>query len=211
MRILDLSVGISPTLPVWPNNPGIELTRMNDMSQGANSNVSRLALGVHSGTHVDAPVHFVAGGTGVDTLALEILIGLAYVAHLPNIARVTQPDLAALTLPTGTKRLLLKTRNSTYWAQGDTVFHTDFVGVGPDAAQWIVDQGIALVGVDYLSVAPWKESRPTHEILLKAGVVVVEGLNLSEAAPGVYDFICLPLKLVGCDGAPARAVLLTKD
>lgn len=211
MRILDLSVGISPALPVWPNNPGIELTRMNDMRQGANSNVSRLALGVHSGTHVDAPVHFVAGGTGVDTLALETLIGPAYVAHLPNVARITQPDLAALTLPAGTKRLLLKTRNSTYWAQGDTEFHTDFVGVGPDAAQWIVDQGIALVGVDYLSVAPWKESRPTHEILLKAGVVVVEGLNLAEANTGVYDFICLPLKLMDCDGAPARAVLIAKD
>ena len=208
MRIYDVTVSVSPAMPVWPNNPGVELERMNEIEAGANSNVSRLAMGVHSGTHVDAPVHFIQGTPGVDTLKLEILIGRASVIHLPRVVRVTAPDLAAAKISPRTKRLLIKTRNSDFWANGDREFHTDYVGVGPDAAEWLVRRGIQLVGVDYLSVAPWKESRPTHEILLKAGVVVVEGLNLSTVKPGLYQFICLPLKLIGCDGAPARAVLI---
>ena len=207
MKIIDLTLGISPAIPVWPNNPGVELERMNKIEAGANSNVSRLALGVHTGTHVDAPVHFVQGATGVDTLDLATLIGPACVIYLPKVNRVTAPDLIAAKIPPRTKRLLIKTRNSDYWARGETEFHTDYVGVGPDAAEWLVKKKIALVGVDYLSVAPWKESKPTHEILLKAGVVVVEGLNLSAVKPGLYTFTCLPLKLVGCDGAPARAIL----
>ena len=196
MKIYDVTIGISPAMPVWPNNPGVELERMNKIEAGASSNVSRLALGVHSGTHVDAPVHFIQGATGVDTLNLGILMGRASVIHLPKVARITAPDLAAAKISPGTKRLLIKTRNSDLWAKGDNEFHTDYVGVGPDAAEWLVHRGIQLVGVDYLSVAPWKESRPTHEILLTAGVVVVEGLNLSAIKPGLYQFICLPLKLM---------------
>jgi len=210
MPIYDVTVGISPTLPVWPNNPGVELERMNKIEAGANSNVSRLALGVHSGTHVDAPVHFIQGAAGVETLKLEVLLGPAYVLDLPGIARVTAPDLASAKIPADTQRLLIKTRNSEFWARGDKEFHTDYVGVGADAAEWLVQRGLQLVGVDYLSVAPWKESVPTHTILLKAGVVVVEGLNLSDVKSGMYELICLPLKLVGSDGAPARAVLVER-
>jgi arylformamidase len=132
------------------------------------------------------------------------------VIHLPRAGRVTAPDLARARIPPRTKRLLIRTRNSAYWAGGDAEFHTDFVGVGPDAAEWLVARGIALVGVDYLSVAPWKESGPTHQVLLRAGVVVVEGLNLSAIRPGRYDLVCLPLKLLGCDGAPARAILIER-
>jgi arylformamidase len=208
MTIYDISVGISPAMPVWPNNPGVELERMNQIEAGANSNVSRLAMGVHSGTHVDAPVHFIQGAAGVDTLNLDTLIGPAHIIHLPNVSRVTPPDLDSAQIPSEVRRLLIRTRNSDFWASGDTQFHTDYVGVGPDAAEWLVQRRLQLVGVDYLSVAPWKESRPTHEILLKAGVVVVEGLNLSAIEPGTYQLICLPLKLMGCDGAPARAVLI---
>jgi arylformamidase len=208
MQILDVSLDISPALPVWPNNPGVELERINKIEAGASSNVSRLALGVHTGTHVDAPVHFIQGAAGVDTLKLEALMGRACVLHLPGVSRVTAPDLAAAKIPPRTRRLLLKTRNSEFWARGDSEFHTDFVGVGPDAAEWLVRRRMQLVGVDYLSVAPWKESQATHRILLQAGVVVVEGLNLAAVQPGAYRFICLPLKLLGCDGAPARAVLI---
>ena len=208
MKTIDISIPVSPAMPVWPNNPGVELVRINKIEAGANSNVSRLALGVHTGTHVDAPVHFVQGAPGIDSLALGVLIGKAYIINLPRAKRVTAPDLASAKIPPRTKRLLIRTRNSDYWARGDTDFHTDYVGVGPDAAEWLVKRRIQLVGVDYLSVAPWKESRPTHEILLRAGIVIVEGLNLSGVAPGPYDFICLPLNLVGCDGAPARAVLM---
>ncbi len=207
MRIFDLSVGISPSLPIWPGNPGIEIARVQDMDKGDHANVSRLSLGVHTGTHVDAPVHFVNGAAGVDTLPLEVLVGPALVIHLPAVAVVTAPDLEAAQVPPGTRRLLIKTRNSTYWANGETMFHTDFAGVSVDAAHWLVTHGVALVGVDYLSVAPWKQGTPTHRALLEAGVVIVEGLNLSAIQPGVYDFVCLPLKIVASDGAPARAII----
>ncbi len=210
MPIYDVSIGITPTMPVWPGNPGVALERVNDMDKGANSNVSRLALGVHTGTHVDAPLHFFNGAPGIETLPLSVLMGPALVIYLPSINRVTAEALAGANIPFGTRRLLIKTRNSTYWAKGDTEFHTDFVGVGDDAAAWLVAHKFELVGVDYLSVAPWKESHPTHETLLRANVVVVEGLNLSAIEPGSYQFICLPLKLVGSDGAPARAVLMSE-
>jgi arylformamidase len=207
MRIHDISIGISPSLPVWPGNPGIELERMNKIEAGANSNVSRLALGVHTGTHVDAPVHFIQGALGVDTLPLDVLVGPALVIDLPRIPRVTAADLAAAGVPAGTQRLLIKTSNSAWWAANDPEFHTDYVAVAVDAAEWVISQGIKLIGVDYLSVAPWKQSVPTHRTLLQAGIVVVEGLNLSQIGPGQYDLVCLPLKLIGSDGAPARAIL----
>jgi arylformamidase len=207
MRIRDLSVGISPSLPIWPGNPGVEIVRVQDMDKGDHANVSRLSLGAHTGTHVDAPVHFVNGAAGVDTLPLDVLVGPALLVHLPAVTSVSAADLQAANIPAGTRRLLIKTYNSTYWANGDTSFHTDFAGVLVDAAQWLVAHHVALVGVDYLSVAPWKQGTPTHRALLEAGVVIVEGLNLSAIDPGVHNFVCLPLKIVGCDGAPARAII----
>jgi len=207
MRIHDMSVGISPSLPVWPGNPGIEIVRVQDMDKGDHANVSRLSLGAHTGTHVDAPVHFINGAAGVDTLALDVLVGPALLIHLPNVSLVTAADLEGAHIPTGTQRLLIKTHNSTYWANGDTSFHTEFAGVAEDAAHWLVAHQVALVGVDYLSVAPWKQGTPTHRALLEAGVVIVEGLNLSAIEPGVHAFTCLPLKIVGSDGAPARAII----
>ena len=207
MHIHDLSVGISPTLPIWPGNPGVEIVRMQNMDKGDHANVSRLSLGAHTGTHVDAPVHFINGAAGVDTLPLDVLVGPALVIELPSVAVVSAPDLDGAHIPAGTQRLLIKTRNSTYWANGDTTFHEDFVGVAVDAANWLVAHHMALVGVDYLSVAPWKQGTPTHRALLEAGVVIVEGLNLTGIAPGTHDFACLPLKLVGSDGSPARAII----
>jgi arylformamidase len=210
MKIHDISLGISPDMPVWPNNPAVELERMNKIEDGANSNVSRLALGVHTGTHVDAPVHFIPGETGIDTLPLNVLIGRALVVHLPRATRITADDLDHALIPPSTRRLLIKTRNSGYWAKDDKEFHTEFVGIAPSGAEWLVDRRVELIGVDYLSVAPWKESRPTHQILLKAGIVIVEGLNLSKVKPGRYELTCLPLKLIGSDGAPARAILIER-
>ena len=207
MRIHDLSVGISPSLPIWPGNPGLEIVRVQDMDKGDHANVSRLSLGAHTGTHVDAPVHFVNGAAGVDTLPLDVLVGPARLIHLPAVSSVSAADLEAANIPAATRRLLIKTRNSTYWANGDTNFHTEFAGVLVDAAQWLIAHQVALVGVDYLSVAPWKQGTPTHRALLEAGVVIVEGLNFSAIEPGVHNFVCLPLKIVGCDGAPARAII----
>ena len=209
MRYYDISLAISPELPVWPGDPGIELDRVSKLEEGANANVSRMNMGAHTGTHVDAPYHFLAKGAPVDKLDLQTLMGRASVVDMTGVAKVIDVEaVQAASIPRGTKRVLLKTRNSSFWRSKVRQFRTDFVGVDATAAEWLVGQGVILVGVDYLSVAPYKNSRPTHEVLLKNNVVVVEGLNLSGVDPGRYMLYCLPLKLKGSDGAPARVILV---
>jgi arylformamidase len=184
------------------------LERVQKIADGANANVSRLACGVHTGTHVDAPVHFIEGAKGIETLSLKVLTGRVHVVGLPEAEVLDAPTLEAARIDSRARRVVFKTRNSDYWAHQVTTFQKDFVGVDASGAEWLVRRGIQLVGVDYLSVAPYKQSRPTHVALLRAGVVVVEGLDLSQVAPGRYTLYCLPLKLVGCDGAPARVILV---
>lgn len=210
MRIYDVSLAITPGLPRWPGSPPIELERTSRIEAGANSNSSRLALGVHTGTHVDAPLHFLPGKPGVDQLPLDVLAGPAHVAYLPRAEQVTAAALESAGVPPRVRRLLLRTRNSNFWRDRLPDFQEEFAGLTPDGAVWVVSRRIQLIGVDYLSVAPYKQSRPTHEVLLKAGVVVVEGLNLDRIRPGRYEFVCLPLKLVDADGAPARAILIER-
>lgn len=208
MRIYDVSVTISPDMPVYPGDPGVGLERVKKIEEGANSNVSHLDLGVHTGTHVDAPYHFLQDGPGVDILPLKMLTGRVYVLHLPEVDLVTASVLKEAEIPLRTKRVLFKTRNSDYWANQENQFQSDYVGISPDGAEYLVDRKIQLIGVDYLSVAPYKNSRPTHEIFLKAGTIIIEGLNLSEVPQGRYTLYCLPLKLKNCDGAPARTILM---
>lgn len=208
MRIYDVSLGVSSDMPVWPGDPPVRLERVQKIADGANANVSRLACGVHTGTHVDAPVHFIEGAKGIETLSLKVLTGRVHVVGLPEAEVLDAPTLEAARIDSRARRVVFKTRNSDYWAHQVTTFQKDFVGVDASGAEWLVRRGIQLVGVDYLSVAPYKQSRPTHVALLRAGVVVVEGLDLSQVAPGRYTLYCLPLKLVGCDGAPARVILV---
>ncbi len=177
------------------------------MDKGDPYNLSRLDFNLHTGTHVDAPLHFLQNGTTVEKLPLEVLVGPCYVAHLPDAADITVDELIDLNLPSGIERLLLRTRNSELWVAMTTEFKKDFVALTHDAAQWIVDKGIKLIGVDYLSVQRYHDDARTHQILLGADVIALEGLNLSGIKPGFYELICLPLKLVGAEGAPARAVL----
>ncbi len=211
MKIHDISVTLEPGIPIWPGNPPFELVRVNDIAAGASSNVSRLSLGCHTGTHVDAPVHFIPGTAGVDTLPLELLTGptTVFALNLPE-GNITAASLERARIPSGTTRVLLKSRNSDLWKLGPHEFRADFAGITDDGAQWLVDHKIGLVGVDYLSVGPKGMGRATHEILLNAGVVIVEGLNLSAITPGNYEFYCLPLKLKDSDGAPARAILVER-
>lgn len=209
METYDISLTISPSLPTWPGDPGILLERVEKIEDGSNANVSQINMGVHTGTHVDAPFHFLGGNTAtIEKLSLKLLTGRAYVLHLPEAEVIDAATLARAEIPPRTRRLLFRTRNSEYWARQEKEFQTDFVGVNADGAQFLVERGVKLVGVDYLSVAPYRESRPTHEILLKAGIVVVEGLDLSKISQGRYTLYCLPLKLAGSDGAPARAILV---
>lgn len=206
-EIIDISVPLQSDIPTWPGSAGLQINRSMRLEAGDVANVSQLACDVHTGTHVDAPWHFVEGGATVERLSLEILIGQAVVAFLPEADAVTADRLEELTLPPGTQRLLLRTRNSALWATGVTEFKIDYVALTVDAARWVVEHGIRLIGVDYLSVQRYNDGPLTHQILLEAGVIILEGLNLSQVQPGTYELICLPLCLVGAEGAPTRAVL----
>jgi arylformamidase len=208
MRIYDISLSISPDLPTWPGDPAITLERVEKIEDGANANVTRLDMSAHTGTHVDAPYHFLPGGSTIEKLPLKVLTGRVYVLHLPEVDLITANDLKNADIPPRTRRIIFKTRNSDYWAKKVATFQTDFVGLGQDGAQYLVDRGVKLVGIDYLSISPYKQSRPIHEVLLNAGVVIVEGLDLSGVSQGRYTLYCLPIKLSGCDGAPARAMLV---
>jgi arylformamidase len=209
LKIIDISVPVSPRLPVWPGDAPVELERYQALSAGDDCNASRICCSVHSGTHVDAPGHFIDNALTVEDLSLDTLIGPALVIEVPEAGAIEPRFLESVPLPQGTVRLLFKTRNSDLWRKPDHSFHSDYVALSPQAAAWIVDRGIRLVGVDYLSVQMFADPEPlTHRTLLAAGVVVVEGLNLQGVRPGFYQLICLPLKLVDSDGAPARAVLI---
>ncbi len=209
MKIHDISLPISPDLPVWPGDPPVVLEQVYSMDAGAHDNVSRLACGVHIGTHVDAPHHFMNDHRTVEGLSLDILTGPATVVQIPDEVKVISAEvLEKAAIPPGTKRLLLKTSNSHLWERDEKVFFTGFVSISAEGAGWLVQRGIKLVGIDYLSVAPYKQSIPTHRTLLGAGIIIVEGVDLSAVEPGIYMLYCLPLKLVGSDGAPSRAILV---
>lgn len=191
---------------VFDGDPEVSIERVSDIARGDLANISRVELGTHTGTHVDAPLHFIGGGPGIDRLPLDVLVGPALVADARDApGDIDAAALAALGVPAGTERLLLRTRNEGLWERGE--FTRDYVGVAADAAQALVDMGVRLVGIDYLSIAPSSDPAPTHRTLLGAGVVVVEGLDLSAAAPGRHDMVLLPLRIEGGDGAPARALL----
>lgn len=211
MRMIDISIPLHNGMVVWPSDPPIHLERRRTVERDG-ANVSEVCMGLHTGTHVDPSLHFVPGGRSVDQLPLDILMGPADVLDLSEVDRITAADLERQGLPADCRRLLLRTRNSRYWAQGDTAFHDDYVGLSPDAAQWLVDRGIQLVGIDYLSIEPrGLAGHPVHRTLLEAGVIVIETLNLSAVAPGRYQLFCLPLRVQGGDGGPARAVLVSAE
>lgn len=208
MRIYDVSLTITPSMPTWPGDSPLEFQRSSKIEAGDSANVTRIGMSVHTGTHVDAPYHFLSDGKTVEHLPLNHLTGRAYVLHLPDVDLITAEVIKNADIPTRTRRVLFKTRNSTYWSQGEQDFQPDFVGISQDGAEYLVNRGIKLVGIDYLSVAPYRQSKHTHEVLLQAGVIIVEGLDLSEVSQGRYTLYCLPLKLAGSDGAPARVILI---
>lgn len=208
MRIYDISVSISAEMPVWPGDPPVKLERTESIAEGANANVSKLTCGVHVGTHVDAPLHFIEGGKSIQDLSLKRLNGRAYVVHLPKARVLDAPTLEKAGIPPRTRRILFKTKNSTFWTRELNSFQTDYVAIDPSGAEWLVQKNVHLVGVDYLSVAPYGESVETHRLLLENEIVIVEGLDLSKVKQGRYTLHCLPLKLLGSDGAPARAILV---
>lgn len=209
MKTYDVSLVIHPDMPVWPGDGGIKIYRTAKIESGSNANVSRMEMGVHTGTHVDAPYHFVKDGNTVESLPLKTLVGRAYVIHIDDsVDVITTEVLQDADIPPRTRRVLIRTRNSKLWAKDQRGFQKDYVAIDAKAAEYLVKRGVKLVGVDYLSVAPFGNTTQTHVTLLKAGVIIVEGLNLSQVSQGRYNFFCLPMKLKGSDGAPARAILV---
>jgi len=209
MKIIDISVPVDASLPIWPGDPSLKVDRFLDMDRGDAVNASCISCSLHTGSHVDAPLHHLAGGIGVDALPLGAMIGPAIVANLSHADEIGPSELEALNLPSGVERLLCRTRNSALWGDADRSFRKNFVAVTAPGAEWLVNRGIRLIGVDYLSVERFgAEPSETHRRLLAASVVILEGLDLREAQPGEYWLACLPWKVRGVDGAPARAVLI---
>jgi arylformamidase len=208
-RIIDISIPIENTMVTWPGDPSITLERTQKIEDGYESNVSRLDMGVHTGTHVDAPYHFLANGVTIEKLPIDILIGEVEIVRIPDeVDEITVDVLEKVHLSNGVKRVIFKTKNTAIWINQKSKFYEKFVAILPDAAHYLVKQGVKLVGIDYLSVAPFTDGKTTHQVLLCSGMVAIEGLNLRDVEAGLYTLVCLPLKLVGADGAPARVVLL---
>lgn len=206
-NIIDISVPMHSKMPMWPGSAGFRLTHTRRIRDGNSSNISKVEFDIHVGTHVDAPLHFLENGNPIEKLDLEVMVGPAVVADLSNLKSITANDLEALNLQTGIERLLLRTNNSRLIANEVNEFSEDFVALTADAAQWVVNRGIRLIGIDYLSIQRYSDDSLTHIILFSAGVIVVEGLNLLEVEAGNYELICLPLKIIGAEGAPSRAIL----
>jgi arylformamidase len=210
MQIYDISVPVHEALPVWPGESPVRLRQTARIGDGSAANVSQISCGVHTGTHVDAPLHFVDGGAPVEQLDLHTLMGPAFVGDVRGVESIGPELLARLPMPRGTERLLLRTDNSALWATSRD-FKEDFAALTPEAARWVVDAGVKLVGIDYLSIQRFHDAEPwTHRILLGAGVIIVEGLDLGGVGQGMYELTCLPLLLAGAEGAPARAVLIQR-
>ena len=204
--IYDISAPIEPGLHTWPGDPPLILERYLKMEHGDPVNATRFGASVHIGTHIDAPWHFLADGATIDAIPLEQLIGPAEVVDLTHAQAITAEVLEAAAIPQDAQRLLFKTRNAALWER--PTFQEDFVAVTADGAQWLVEHSVRLVGIDYLSIAPFYDPVPTHQILLRAGVVIIEGLYLNAVPAGHYTLYCLPLRLQGAEAAPARAILI---
>jgi arylformamidase len=209
MAIFDISIGIDENLPLWPGDPELRLHWAANIEQGDLVNLTELSMSIHTGTHIDAPLHFLPNGKPIDSLSLNVFVGEAQVVAIPQDVNLITVDILQDVCEINAARILFKTKNSQLWETSK--FQQDYVALEASAAQWLVDQGVQLVGIDYLSIAPFKDPAPTHKILLSNNVVIVESLDLRSVEPGLYTLICLPLKLVGREAAPARAILLNPE
>ena len=210
MKLIDVSVPIRDAMTVYRGNPPVRIRPAMTLQRDG-VNLSELCLGSHTGTHVDAPSHFVRGGVGVDRLNLDRFIGPAWVADLGRVrGGINADDLTRARIPRGSRRVLLRTGNSRWWHPARP-FRTNFVYLAADGAAWMVDRGVELVGIDYLSIEGYDvQGAPTHKRLLGAGIPILEGLDLFKVRPGRWQMAALPLRIVNGDAGLTRAVLWTR-
>ncbi|RJP70945.1 MAG: cyclase family protein [Candidatus Abyssobacteria bacterium SURF_17] len=207
MKYYDVSVPITAGMPVYEGDPPVEIPRLSSIVHGDLANVSQLVMGAHTGTHVDAPLHFIEGGRAIDEIPLDVLIGPALVVEFNKGTEGISREALIASHCEGQQRVLLKTLNSSLWQARE--FRKDFVYLTADASRYLVETGVKLVGIDYLSIERFGAAEPcAHRALLGAGMVILEGLNLSDIRPGRYQLICLPLRIKGGDGSPCRVVLI---
>lgn len=205
---IDISLSLRMGMVNWPGDPPFEIQRVHDMGKGDTANLSRIIMGTHSGTHIDAPSHFIPNGKGVDLMPLEVATGPARIIEIYDGQSIKPDELRNHEIRKG-ERILFKTRNSSHPLDTDN-FREDFVFISEEAAGYLAERKLRLVGVDCLSVGRFKGGGRTHRALLEAGVWIIEGLDLSRVPPGKYDLICLPLRIVDGDGAPCRAIVRPK-
>ena len=203
----DISVPLQAGLAIFEGDPSFQIERAFSIAGGASCNVSKVDMGVHSGTHLDAPLHFIDGAPASEGIPLDAGLGAAWVVDATALtgAALTAADLASLDIPAGETRLLFKTRNSALWAQPG--FQASFIGLDESAAKELVARGVRFVGIDYLSIGPFGNAVETHRALLGAGVTILEGADLRNVAPGPIELLCLPIRLIGSDGVPARVLV----
>jgi arylformamidase len=210
---LDISIPMNNNLPPWPGDTAFHRDIVSEIGVGgAQYNVSVLSMSSHAGTHMDAPKHFVAGGAGIDMVSPELLVGPAYVLDLSGRSTAGHIGVEELQgrIPAGTLRLLVKTGNSSLL--GDGMFHEDYTALTLQAVEYVVKAGIRLLGFDYYSFAPFEAPVEAHRALLNVhGTAAIENVDLSQAREGWYDLICLPLKIEGGDGSPARALIRKRE
>jgi arylformamidase len=208
MEILDITLPLSNQTPVWVGDKGVTIQQVAFRERASDFNISRVEFGVHAGTHIDSPFHLSTQGYTVDKIPLDTLVGPATVLAIPpEFNVINSKALSSSGFKSGMDRIILKTHNTRFWVDDPTVFHGDFIGINSEGADFLVHQGVKLVGIDYFSASPISDLVRPHEILLGAGVVILENAYLVDVNPGDYDLICLPLKLIGTDGAPVRAIL----
>lgn len=206
MKIIDISVSIDKNIPVWPTASKPQYQQNLSLKKGHSANDSTLHMNLHTGTHIDAPSHFIKNGKTVDSLDPKIFIGPVFVAHFPKAKEIGVEELKKLKTPKNTERILFKTSNSALWG-GTSKFNKNYVGITTGGAKWLTKNNFKLIGVDYLSIAKYDDAVKVHCILLGKGVVLLEGIDLSKVKSGVYNLMCLPIKLANLEAAPVRAIL----
>ena len=209
--LIDISVPIHGAMPTWPGSTGYRSHRTKEIARGAAANVSQLDMDVHCGTHVEAPLHFLADGGPIGGIPLERFFGPALVADLGEVDSITVAVLDAAAVPDGTERLLLKTGNSKLWRSETGAFRADYAALTKEAAEWVAHRGVKLVGIDYLSIQRYDDDPETHRVLMRSGVAILEGLDLAAVTSGEYTLVCLPLSIAALEATPVRAVLVRAD